>query len=155
MSITYSALFIFIIVCISHLDALLVERVLIKVKDGRLDGARGRKHCQTDVDGVAPLRIQNNDLLPFAVCCCFLGHRFRDRVSAGFSFPLSLSAYFVCGQIYGFMGIREPITQVTLAAAVRTIWIVGAVNTMESVQYVCLCMGGCMSTNIQSLYANT
>lgn len=136
MSITYNTLFIFIIVCISHLDALLVERVLIKVKDGRLDGARRRKHCQTDVDGVAPLRIQNNDLLPLAVRCCFLGHKFRDRVSAGFSFPLS--AYFVCGQIYGLMGIREPITQVTLAAAVRAIWIVGAVNTMESVQYVCL-----------------
>lgn len=40
-----------------HLDALLVQRVLVEVDDGGLDGAWRREHGQTDVDGVAPLGI--------------------------------------------------------------------------------------------------
>lgn len=61
-------------VCLSHLDALLVERILIEVEDGRLDGARRRQNRQADVDGVTPLGIQNDDLLSLAVRCRFLEH---------------------------------------------------------------------------------
>lgn len=61
----------------SHLDALLVESVLVKVEDGRLDGAGRGQHGQADVDGVAPLGIQHDDLLTFAVRRGFLGDQ-RD-----------------------------------------------------------------------------
>lgn len=64
---------------VSYLDALLVESVLIKVEDGRLDGAGRRQHGQANVDGVAPLGIQNDDLLTFAVCCSFLGDQRDDQ----------------------------------------------------------------------------
>lgn len=83
---------------VSHLYALLVERVLVKVEDGRLDGARRRKHRQTDVDGVAPLGIQNDDLLTLAVGCCFLEHKYTDRVSVGspsVSFPCVVPFMFL------------------------------------------------------------
>lgn len=70
-------------VSVSHLYALLVERVLVKVEDGRLDSARRRQHRQTDVDGVTPLGIQNDDLLTLAVCCCFLRHKNTQWVKAG------------------------------------------------------------------------
>lgn len=56
----------------SYLDAFLVESVLVEVEDGRLDGAGGRQHGQADVDGVAPLGIQNDDLLTFAIRSSFL-----------------------------------------------------------------------------------
>lgn len=73
---------LFTIVCIPHLYALLVERVLVEVEDGRLDSARRRQHRQADVDGVTPLGIQNDDLLALAVCCCFLGHK-NGRIQRG------------------------------------------------------------------------
>lgn len=85
-------MFFFFRICVSYLYALLVERILVKVEDGRLDGARGRKHGQANVDGVAPLGIQNDDLLTLAVCCCFLGDRLTDRVTTG---SLTLSTH-VC-----------------------------------------------------------
>ena len=55
-----------------HLDALLVQGVLVEVEDGGLDGAGRRQHGQADVDGVAALGVQNDDLLSFAFNCCFL-----------------------------------------------------------------------------------
>lgn len=66
--------------CASYLDALLVECVLVKVEDGRLDGAGRGEHGQANVDGVAPLGIQNNNLLTFAVRCRFLGDQFTETV---------------------------------------------------------------------------
>lgn len=69
--------------CASYLDALLVERVLVKVEDGRLDGAGRGQHGQADVDGVAPLGIQNDDLLTFAIRCSFLGDQFTETVKTG------------------------------------------------------------------------
>ena len=56
----------------AHLYALLGERVLVKVEDGRLDGTRWRQDSQPDVDGVAPLRIQNYDFLTLTILSCFL-----------------------------------------------------------------------------------
>ena len=90
------------IVWISYLYALLVERVLVKVKYGCLDRSRRRQHRQSDVDGVTPLGIQDDDLLPLAVRCCFLEHKNKVRINAGSpSVALSLS---VCGRLYGLEG---------------------------------------------------
>lgn len=77
----------------SHLYALLVERVLVEVKYGRLDSSRRRQHRQPDVDGVTPLGIQDDDLLPLAVRCCFLEHKNNVRVNAG---PPSVALSCLC-----------------------------------------------------------
>lgn len=140
VSITYNTLFLFTIVCISHLYALLVERVLVKVKDGRLDGARRRKHRQTDVDGVAPLGIQNDDLLTLAVCCCFLGHKYTDRVSAGspsFSLPVS----FLCVVCFmGWWGLDGPSLRLhwLQLRELYGLWEQEMPLEVEPVQYACL-----------------
>lgn len=62
-----------------HLDALFVECILIKVQYGGFDGARRRKNRQADVDGVAALGIQNNNLLALPICCGFL---FKTQISS-------------------------------------------------------------------------
>lgn len=55
-----------------YLNALFVECVLVKVQYGGFDGAWRGKNRQTDVDGVAAFGVQNDDLLPLPIRCCFL-----------------------------------------------------------------------------------
>lgn len=45
-----------------HLDPLLADGELIEAEDGALDDVDGRQDGQTDVDGVTPLWIQNQNL---------------------------------------------------------------------------------------------
>jgi len=116
----------------AHLYALLVERVLVKVQDGRLDGARRRQHRQTDVDGVTPLGIQDDDLLALAVHCCFLVRRNTKSVIAGSRAlplsPLSLRLFF---PVWSDSWVRMTgiITQATLTAAAWTLWWRGRGNS--------------------------
>lgn len=57
---------------LAHLYPLLVERVLVEVQNGGFDGAGRRQDCQPDVDCIASFGVQNDDLLPFTISCCFL-----------------------------------------------------------------------------------
>lgn len=109
--------------CVAHLYALLVEGVLVKVEDGRLDRARRRQHRQPDVDGVAPLGVQNDDLLALAVCCRFLVHRNTESFTAGS--PSGLAPFLFPGWSGLRVRIKGITLQVKLTAAAGTIWRVG------------------------------
>lgn len=50
-----------------HLDALLVQCILVEVEDGGLDGAGVGEDRQADVDSVAAFGVQDDDFLPFPI----------------------------------------------------------------------------------------
>lgn len=45
----------------SHLNPFLVNCKFIEVDNCRLDDVYGRQRCQADVDGIAPLGIQDHN----------------------------------------------------------------------------------------------
>lgn len=55
-----------------YLYSLFVQGVLIKVQDGCFYCAWWRQDRQADVDGITSFGVQDDDLLTFPICRCFL-----------------------------------------------------------------------------------